>query len=115
MVDLIVTNLPVFTSELVSTVSVCVVVPAFTAATLTGMLAVGLDAVAVGEATGVAVPLPAAGVVVALGFAVAVGVPLPTVAVAVDVPLPVVGVGTAVGDAAECETSVVLGSLFRRF
>ena len=65
MVDLMVTNLSVLTSVLVSTVRVCVVVPAFTAATLTGMLAAGLDAVAVGEATGVGVPLPAAGVVVA--------------------------------------------------
>ena len=104
MVDLMVTNLSVLTSVLVSTVRVCVVVPAFTAATLTGMLAAGLDAVAVGEATGVGVPLPAAGVVVALGFAVAVGVPLLAV-----------GVGTAVGVAAGCATSVVLGSLLRRF
>src|SRR5438552_12210270 len=96
MVDLMVTNLSVLTSVLVSTVRVCVVVPAFASTTLTGMLAAGLDAVAVGEATGVGVPLPAAGVVVALGFAVAVGV------------------GTAVGVAAGCATSVVLGSLLRR-
>src|SRR6266702_2372027 len=101
MVDLMVTNLSVLTSVLVSTVRVCVVVPAFTSTTLTGMLAAGLDAVAVGEATGVGVPLPAAGVVVALGFAVAVA--------AAGVPLPVVGVGTAVGVAAGCATSLVLG------
>src|SRR5947209_4398817 len=107
MVDLMVTNLSVLTSELVSKVRVCVVVPALTSTTLTAMLAAELDVVAVGEATGVGVLLPAAGVVVALGFAVAVGVPLPTVAVAV-------GVGIAVGDAAECATSVVLGSLFSR-
>ena len=117
-----------FTTLLVNRVIVCVVVPDCTSTTCTaivGTLDVGV-VVAVGEATGVDVPLPtvavgvvfgcvvavAAGVLVAFAVAVAAGVLVPfTAAVAVG-PCCIEVVGMTAGVAVTLERSIVLGILF---
>src|SRR5579859_8062306 len=103
MVAWISLTLSVLTSELVNIVSVFVVVPTCTSAMCSGMLAAGLAVVgvAVGDATGVAVPLPLAGVLVLVGLAVAVAVAC------------TVGVAPTVG-AVAFDTFVVLGRLLSR-
>ena len=95
---------------------VCVVVPVWISAMVTGIVAAVLVAVAVavGETTAVGV-LFAVGVVVAFAVAVAEGVPVPFT-VAVGVPVPTVAVALAVGVEAVPVTpplGVVLGILFK--